>query len=92
MRGMANLGTWWKIWGFFYFKLNFIEWNKSTYHVLAHGNQGAMKEFICGLSPAGLLGYQVVHITLLILKNGHTPWLDILFLQVKQLAKFVAKE
>jgi len=37
--------------GIFYFKQNFIKGNRSTYHMLAHGIQGAMKEFICGLSP-----------------------------------------
>jgi len=89
---MANLGTWWEIWGFFYFKLNFIEGYTTTYHMLSHGNQRTLEEFICGLSPAGLLGYQVVHITLLILKDGHATGLNILLLQVKQLAKFVAKE
>lgn len=46
--------------------------------MLAHSVQGAMQKLVGRLAPAGLLGYQVVHIALLVLEDSHAPGLDLL--------------
>jgi len=58
--------------------------------VFSHGDQGTLEKFVGGLSPAGFLGDQIVNKSLLVLKDSHAAWLNILSLQIQQLSKFVS--